>query len=103
MTTQELQAETQPDAQKSPSLDLLLDVELDATIRFGARELQLREIFSLGPGSVVELDQALVAPADLLVAGRLVARGEVVVVDGKFGLQVREVISAEQRAELCGV
>jgi flagellar motor switch protein FliN len=101
MTTQELQADSQSQSPKSPSLDLLLDVELDATIRFGTSEMQLRDIFSLGPGSIVELDQALTAPADLLVAGRLVARGEVVVVDGKFGLQVQEVISTAQRTDIC--
>ena len=82
------------------NLDLLLDVELEATIRFGEREMLLRDILSLMPGAVVELNQSVGEPADLLVAGRLVARGEVVVVDGNFGLRVTEVASPGQRAAL---
>jgi len=82
------------------NLDLLLDVELEATIRFGRHEMLLRDIFALMPGAVVELDQMVNEPAELLVAGRLVARGEVVVVDGNFGIQVTQVASASQRAEL---
>jgi flagellar motor switch protein FliN len=82
------------------NLELLLDVELQATIRFGEREMLLREIFGLMPGAVVELNQTVNEPAELRVAGRLVARGEVVVVDGNFGLRVTEVASTSQRAEL---
>jgi flagellar motor switch protein FliN len=90
-----------PAASPSPSnLDLLLDVELEATIRFGRHEMLLRDIFGLMPGAVVELDQMVNEPAELLVAGRLIARGEVVVVDGNFGLQVTEVASVGQRAEI---
>jgi flagellar motor switch protein FliN/FliY len=83
-----------------PNLELLLDVELEATIRFGEREMLLREIFGLTPGAVVELNQTVNEPASLLVAGRLVARGEVVVVDGNFGLRVTEVASRGQRAAI---
>ena len=95
------QEAAQPSAAPTPSnLDLLLDVELEATIRFGRHEMLLRDIFGLMPGAVVELDQMVNEPAELLVAGRLVARGEVVVVDGNFGIQVTQVASASQRAEL---
>jgi flagellar motor switch protein FliN/FliY len=83
-----------------PNLALLLDVELEATIRFGQRNMLLREVFGLMPGTVVELDQLVNEPAELLVAGRLIARGEVVVVDGNFGLRVSEVAAANQRAAL---
>jgi len=83
-----------------PNLALLLDVELEATIRFGQREMLLREVFGLMPGAVVELNQLVNEPAELLVAGRLIARGEVVVVDGNFGLRVTEVAAAGQRAAL---
>lgn len=82
------------------NLALLLDVELEATIRFGQRDMLLREVFGLMPGAVVELNQSVNEPAELLVAGRLIARGEVVVVDGNFGLRVTEVASAGQRAAL---
>lgn len=79
------------------NLGLLFDVQLDATIRFGGRQLLLRDILSLSPGSVVELDRQVSEPAELLVAGRLVARGEVVVVDGNFGLRITELADASQR------
>jgi flagellar motor switch protein FliN/FliY len=83
-----------------PNLALLLDVELEATIRFGQRDMLLREVFGLMPGAVVELNQLVNEPAELLVAGRLIAHGEVVVVDGNFGLRVTEVATAGQRAAL---
>ncbi|MGH9740958.1 MAG: FliM/FliN family flagellar motor switch protein [Candidatus Acidiferrum sp.] len=80
------------------NLGLVLDVELEATIRFGERQMLLRDIFGLMVGAVVELDQLVNEPAELLVAGRLVARGEVVVVDGNFGMRVTEVASVNERA-----
>jgi flagellar motor switch protein FliN len=79
------------------NLDLILDVQLDATIRFGQREMLLKDVFALMPGAVVELEQLVNEPAELLVAGRCVATGEVVVVDGNFGLRVKEVSSPAQR------
>jgi flagellar motor switch protein FliN len=93
-----------PDADRriatSGNLDLLMEVELEATIRFGEREMRLREVLALMPGAVIELDQLVNEPAELLVAGRMVARGEVVVVDGNFGIRVTEVVSPNQRASL---
>lgn len=82
------------------NLDLLFDVQLEATIRFGERQLLLREVLALSPGAVIELDRQIHEPAELLVAGRLVARGEVVVVEGSFALRVTELINQGQRAEL---
>jgi flagellar motor switch protein FliN len=74
--------------------DLLMNVELELTLRFGERDMFLRDILELGPGSVLELDREIQDPADLLLDGRLIARGEVVVVDGNFGLRVTEVVPA---------
>jgi flagellar motor switch protein FliN len=88
------------DAAPGFNLDLLYDVQLEATIRFGERQLLLRDILAMTPGSVIELDRRIQEPAELLVAGRLVARGEVVVVDGSFGLRITELSSPRQRAEL---
>jgi flagellar motor switch protein FliN len=79
------------------NLGLVLDVALEATIRFGEREMLLRDIFGLMTGAVVELNQMVNEPAELRVAGRLVARGEVVVVDGNFGLRVTEVATLRER------
>ncbi len=74
-----------------PGVDLLLDVELEASLRFGACEMSLNEVFELGPGDVVELDRHIADPVDLLVGDKIVARGEVVLVNGSFGLRVLDV------------
>jgi flagellar motor switch protein FliN/FliY len=85
-------------ADSTTHLDLLLDVPLEATIRFGESQLQLRDILSAAPGAIFPLDRDLNAPADLLVAGRLMARGEVVVVNGNFGLRITELMSGQPLA-----
>jgi flagellar motor switch protein FliN len=82
-----------------PSLELLLDVELEAALRFGSRELPLSEILDLGAGDVVELDRNVSDPVDLIVGDKIVARGEVVLVNGSFGLRVTEVASPRKRLE----
>ena len=76
---------------RAGTLDLLMDVRLAVSMRFGSRRLLLREVLDLSPGAVVELDRRLQEPVDLLLDGRLVARGEVVVIDGNYGLRVSEV------------
>jgi flagellar motor switch protein FliN len=83
----------------SPGLDLLLDVELEASLRFGAREMPLGEILDLGPGDVVDLDRHVADPVDLIVGDKIVARGEVVLVNGNFGLRVTEVAAPKKRLE----
>jgi flagellar motor switch protein FliN/FliY len=83
----------------TPGLELLLDVELEASLRFGAREMPLGEILELGPGDVVELDRHVADPVDLIVGDKIVARGEVVLVNGNFGLRVTEVAAPRKRLE----
>jgi flagellar motor switch protein FliN/FliY len=78
----------------SVKLDLLMDVELAVTLRFGSRCLLLRDVLDLGPGAVIELDRQVEDPVDALLDGRLLARGEVVVVDGNYALRVTEVAPA---------
>jgi flagellar motor switch protein FliN len=73
------------------TLDLLMDVQLAMTMRFGAKRLLLREVLDLSPGAVVELDRKVQEPVELLLDGKLVARGEVVVIDGNYGLRVTDV------------
>jgi len=75
-------------------LGLLMDVELALTLRFGSRRLLLREVLDLIPGAVVELDRKVEEPIDVLLDGRLVARGEVVVLNGNYGVRVTEVAPA---------
>jgi len=83
----------------SPGVELLLDVELEATLRFGCREMLLGEILDLGPGDVVELDRHVADPVDLIVGDKIVARGEVVLVNGNFGLRVTDVAAPRKRLE----
>ena len=80
-------------------LELLLDIELEAALRFGCKELPLSEILDLGPGDVVQLDRNVADPVDLIVGDKIVARGEVVLVDGNFGLRVTEVATPRKRLE----
>jgi flagellar motor switch protein FliN len=72
-------------------LDLLHHVELEVSAELGRTRMTVRELLSLTPGAIVELDRAAGSPADLLVNGRLVACGEVVVVDENFGLRITEI------------
>lgn len=80
-------------------IELFRDIELDATLQFGSREMLLREVLELGPGDVVELDRHVSEPVDLVVGDRIVARGEVVVMNGNFALRVTEVATPQLRLE----
>lgn len=73
------------------NVDLVMDVELDVTLRFGQRHLTLREVLELTSGSVVELDRQVDEPVELILDGKVIARGEAVVIDGNYGLRVTEV------------
>lgn len=81
------------------NIDLLKGIELNVTLRFGERQLLLRDVLELVPGSVVELDQQIQEPVELLVGKKVIARGEVVVVDGNYGFRVTEILSAVERIE----
>jgi flagellar motor switch protein FliN len=81
------------------NLDLLMDVELEATLRFGSREMLLGDVLNLVPGSVLELDQQVQDPVELLIGNKVIAWGEVVTVDGNYGLRVTALASAEERLE----
>jgi flagellar motor switch protein FliN/FliY len=89
-----LDAATAKDGQAIPkqvNLKLVLDVELNVTLRFGQRQLALREVLELTSGSVIELDRQVEEPVELLLEGKVIARGEAVVIDGNYGLRVTEV------------
>jgi flagellar motor switch protein FliN/FliY len=88
-----------PPSVLSPGINLLMDVELEVSLRFGCKELSLGEILDLGPGDVVQLDRNVSDPVDLIVGDKIVACGEVVLVNGNFGLRVTEVASPRQRLE----
>jgi flagellar motor switch protein FliN/FliY len=90
---------TPPAPTHDPKLELLMDVELDVTLRFGERQMTLRDILDLSAGSVVELDQYVQDPVELLVGKKIIARGEVVVVDGSYALRVMQILSPTERIE----
>jgi flagellar motor switch protein FliN/FliY len=80
------------DSAVSPNnLKLVMDVELNVSLRFGQRQMPLREVLELGSGSVIELDRMIDEPVELFLDGKLIARGEAVVVDGNYGLRVTEI------------
>ena len=80
-----------PPAADAVNLDLLMDVELAVTLRFGGRRLLLREVLDLNPGAVIDLDRQVQDPVDMLLDNRVIARGEVVVMDGNYALRITEV------------
>ena len=80
-------------------ISLLNDIDLDATLRFGSRDMTLEEVLNLGPGAVIELDRHISEMVDLVVGDRIVARGEVVVVSGNFAFRVTEVAAPQLRLE----
>jgi flagellar motor switch protein FliN/FliY len=73
------------------NLDLLLDIELGVTLRFGTTRMLLKDIIELCSGSVVELDRRVEEPVELLIDGHLIAQGEVVIVEGNYGLRITQV------------
>ena len=83
-------------------IDLLLDISLQVTVELGRARMKIVEILGLRNGSVIELDRLAGEPADILVNGTLIARGEVVVVDEKFGVRVIEVVSRAKRIASLG-
>ena len=79
------------------NLAVLMDVQLPVAIRFGETEMVLEEIVKLGVGSVIELNSGMDQPVDLIVNNRILARGEVVTVDGFYGIRITEITSAGER------
>jgi flagellar motor switch protein FliN len=73
-------------------LERLYDVPVELAVEIGRTKMTIRETLGLGPGSIVTLDRTAGEPVDLLVNGKPIARGEVVVIDGEFGLRVTEVV-----------
>ena len=107
------ETQTQPEAPKPPEpaagkaavregatpspIDLLLDVELPVSVSFGRAQLALKDVIKLTTGSIVELNRAISEPVDVIVNNCVIARGEVVVVEGNFGVRIRQVISRQER------
>jgi flagellar motor switch protein FliN/FliY len=79
------------------NVDMLLDIELDVSIELGRTDVSIKRILEMGPGSIVELNRMAGEPVDLLVNNKVVAKGEVVVVDENFGIRIVSLVSPEER------
>lgn len=97
---EEFDVEAQP-AKKHPhqngNIDLLLDVDIPVSVRIGSTKMFLKELTGIGPGNIIELDQYADEPVEILINNKPIARGEVVIVDGFFGVRIKEIISKEER------
>ena len=81
------------------NLDFILDIPMQVTVQVGSTKMVIRELLQLGQGSVIELEKLAGEPMEVLVNNKLVARGEVVVVNEKFGVRLTDVISAAERVQ----
>ena len=79
------------------NLELLMDVPLQVTVELGRTQKMVKEVLSLGPGSVLELDKLAGEPVDILVNEKPIAKGEVVVIDENFGIRVTEILAPKDR------
>ena len=84
------------------NIDLLLDVELPVSVSFGHSEMQLKDVLKLGAGSVIELDKSVNDPVTIIVNHKPIAKGEVVMVDGNYGVRILEVESTAERLRSLG-
>ena len=92
-----------PHTQASATLDLLRDVELPVSVSFGRAQLALRDVLKLVAGSVIELDRSIDEPVALIVNNTVVALGDVVVVEGNYGLRIQQIMSRERLLRSSGV
>ena len=88
---------TAPSGQPSKTFDLLLDVELPVSVSFGRAQVPLKDVIKLTTGAIVELNRSITEPVEVIVNNCVIARGEVVVVEGNFGVRINEVISRQER------
>lgn len=87
------------DADSNSNLDMILNIPVQVSLELGRAKMDLRDLLQLGQGSVIELERMIDEPLDVLVNGALIARGEVVVVDNKFGIRLTDIVSPEKRVQ----
>lgn len=91
--------EVVPSAASNPKLDVILDIDLPLVVRFGRTEMPLRALVALGPGSVIDLGRPPDESVEVMVSGQVVARGEVVIVGGNYGVRITDVLNPASRAQ----
>lgn len=89
----------QPATAQPGNLDFLLDVTLKVSVRLGSAKMVIRDLLQLGQGSIIELEKMAGEPMDVLVGDKLVARGEVVVVNERFGIRLTDIVSPTERIQ----
>lgn len=94
--------ENAPAESSEVNLDLVLDVPVNISLRVGSTEISIRNLVKLVEGSVVALDRDASEPMDVLVNGTMIAQGEIVVVDDRFGVRLTDVVSPLERIEQLG-
>ncbi|MEW6321186.1 MAG: flagellar motor switch protein FliN [Acidobacteriota bacterium] len=97
-----VQGSYKPTAPGGGNLDVLMDIDLPITVRFGSADMTLHALTRLGPGSVIDLGRSPDDPVEVLISGKVVARGEVVVVTGNYGVRITEVVSTTDRIRSMG-
>lgn len=104
VTSEKSKPETKEIAQPSEALNLhfILDIPLEVSVELGRTRITIHELLQLGQGSVIELNKLAGEPLEILVNQKLVARGEVVVVNEKFGIRLTDIISADERVRQLG-
>ena len=99
---EEMGADTTSGGETPRNFELLLDIPLEVTVEIGRTRLALRTLLGLGAGSVIELAKLAGEPLDVLVNGKLVARGECVMVNDKFGVRLTDIVSRSERLARLG-
>ncbi len=89
--------EPEPRKKETNALELVMEVELPVSVSFGRAELPLRDVLKLTTGSIVELNRGLTDPVEIIVNNCVIARGEVVVIDGNYGVRIQEIVSRDKR------
>jgi flagellar motor switch protein FliN/FliY len=84
------------------NIDMLLDISLSVSVELGRAQMTVKEVLSLGKGSIIKLDKLAGEPADLYINGKLIAKGEVVVIDENFGLRITEIVGTREVVESLG-
>jgi flagellar motor switch protein FliN/FliY len=85
-----------------PELEFILDIPLEVTVEIGRTRMMIRDLLKLNQGSIIELEKFVGEPVEVLVNGKLMAKGEVVVVNDRFGVRITEIISAKERIKKLG-
>ena len=93
------QGDIRMETKEGTNMNLLMDVQMNLTVELGRTKMFIKEVLGLGEGSIIELDKLAGEPVDLLVNGKLVAKGEVVVIDENFGVRVTDIVSPIDRVK----